>query len=337
MSKKSRDFIPPGISYIADNIISRHNVLGAPAESRASWAQGMNLSEKGETIFFAGCGYQYTAGLESMMSLIRSMDKSPLGAELPMSVAGVQKKLGIDLAGAYRKLTVKENNEDSKPLKAAVNVLRKLGIEFAYLGKEEPCCGGILHYAGMADEFRQNAVTLYEKFKSLGVKHIVGIVPSCTYTLARIVPGYIDNYDIKVKHFVEVVAENLSSLTLNFRGQVKVTYHDPCQLSRYYGLIEEPRQILKAIKGIELIEPAGTSREWSTCCGGGGGFEAVFPELSEILAVNRVEELLATGAEIIVSHCPGCIMQIKDGLRKLNKEKIQVMDLAEIIDLSLGA
>jgi len=117
---------------------------------------------------------------------------------------------------------------------------------------------------------------------------------------------------------------------------VKVTYHDPCQLVRYMGIVDEPRMILRAIKGIELVEPEWTKREWSTCCGGGGGFEAVFPEMSQILAVNRAKELVDTGAGIIVTHCPGCIMQLKTGLKELKAEKIEVLDLAQVVARAMG-
>jgi Fe-S oxidoreductase len=103
------------------------------------------------------------------------------------------------------------------------------------------------------------------------------------------------------------------------------------------GLVEEPRKILKSIQGIELVEPKFTSGEWSTCCGGGKGFEAVFPELSEILAVNRAKELADTGADIIVTHCPGCIMQLENGLKALKAEKLEVLDLAQIVAMSMEA
>ena len=68
---------------------------------------------------------------------------------------------------------------------------------------------------------------------------------------------------------------------------------------------------------------------------GGGGFEAVFPELSQILAVNRVQELVGTGAEIIVTHCPGCVMQIKVGLKEIKRSDIKVFDLAQIVAMAL--
>ena len=130
---------------------------------------------------------------------------------------------------------------------------------------------------------------------------------------------------------MEVVSQTIGGRELRFPREVKVTYHDPCQLGRYLGLIEEPRQILRAIKGIELVETEWTNGEWATCCGGGGGFEAVFPELSEILAVNRARELVETGARIIVTQCPGCIMQLKDGLKVLKIEGVEVLDLAQVV------
>jgi len=335
MKRKAKELIPPGLVHIAGNITSKQNVLGAPKGTGAKWAKELNLPKEARTIFFAGCGYQYTTGLESMMSLIRKMDKSPIGAELPMGLASFQKKMGVDLAGVYRKLLVKDSVFDGQPLRDAVKVLRNLGTEFGYLADDEPCCGGLLHYIGLQNEFAQNARRVYDELKSHGVKRIISIVPSCTYTIRDLIPKYIEGYDLEVKHFSEVVLEGIQSRELRFPREVKVTYHDPCQLARYLGLIEEPRQILRAIKGIELIEPDWTSGEWATCCGGGGGFEAVFPELSEILATNRTRELVETGAQIIVTHCPGCIMQLEDGLKKLKIDDVEVLDLAQVVAMAM--
>ena len=331
MNKKSKGLIPPGLLYLADNITTKDNILGAARGTRAEWAKDLNLPKEKETIFFAGCGYQYAGGVESLMSLIRRMDKSIVGAELPTSLARFQKKLGIDLTGAYRKLRAKSSDSNAQPLKDAVKVLDSLGVEFGYLGDDEPCCGGPLHYIGLEEEFVKHAQEAYKKLKSFGVKRIIGIIPSCTYTIRNLFPKVIDGYDLEVKHLSEVIQESTRSQELHFPGEIKVTYHDPCQLSRYLGLIEEPRQILKAIKGIELIETEWTKGEWATCCGGGAGFEVVFPELSQILAVNRIKELVETGAQIIVTNCPGCIMQLKSGLKEAKTDGVEVLDLAQIV------
>ena len=330
-----RELLPPGLAYIAENITAKHNILGAPKEMRAKWAKDLKLPGRKQTVFFAGCGYQYAGGLESLMSLIRKMDKSAIGADRLVGIASLQKKLGIDAAGIYSRLMGKGGDTGAAPLVSAVKVLQKLGVEFGYLGEDEPCCGGILHYEGLVSDFDRNAREVYQQFKSHGVKRIIGIVPSCTYTLRSLLPNHVAGYDLEVKHFIEVVAERIDTLPLRFPREVKVTYHDPCQLSRYLKLIDEPRKILKAIKGLELVEPEWTKGEWSTCCGGGAGFEAVFPEMSEILAVNRVKELLETGARMIVTHCPGCIMQLQHGLSELKADGVEVLDLAQVLAMAM--
>ncbi len=332
----NKRLIPPGLTYLADNITSKHNILGTSKGAGARWARNLNLPKEMETIFFAGCGYQYTSELESLMSLIRKIDKSAISTEMAMSLAGFQKKLGIDAAGIYRKVMAKGSDSDAQPLRDAVKVLSNLGVKFGYLADEEPCCGGLLHYIGLHKEFTKHAQEVYDQLKSRGVKQIIGIVPSCTYTLRSLIPNTANGHELEVKHFCEIVAENISFQELQFPREVKVTYHDPCQLVRYLGLVEEPRQILRAIKGIELVETKWTKGEWATCCGGGGGFEAVFPELSLILAANRAKELIETGAEIIVTHCPGCIMQLKAGLKELKVSGVEVLDLTQILAMAMG-
>ncbi|MFC1955500.1 (Fe-S)-binding protein [Chloroflexota bacterium] len=335
MSTKSKSLIPPGLAYIADNIVSKDNIIGASKAEGARWAKDLGLPKRADTIFFAGCGYQHSAGLESLMALVRKLDKSAIGAEASMSMAGFQKKLGVDLGGAYRKVFSKGGDEGGQVLRNAVKVLQKLGIDFGYLAEEEPCCGGPLHFIGLRSEFVKNAQATYKKLKSLGVKRIISIVPSCTYTLRTLFSECVDGYDIEVKHFLEVVADGIESRDLHFPREVKVTYHDSCQLARYLGLIEEPRRILKAIKGLELVETDWTKGEWATCCGGGGGFEAVFPELSGIIAKNRAQELVETGAQIIVTHCPGCVMQLKDGVKELKTNGVEVLDLAQVVAMAM--
>ncbi len=325
------ELVPPGLTYLADNIISRQNILGVTKEQSARWAQNLDLPRQAETIFFAGCGYQFSAQLEILMSLARGIDKSVIGAELPMRFARFQKKLGLNLPGIYSSVLSRGSETEVKPLEAAVNVLRNLGIQPGYLAEEEPCCGAPLNHAGLQTKFADNARQAYDKLKSFGVKQVIGIVPYCTHAISSLFPLYVDGYDLEVRHFLEVVAEKIPSYKLRFPRKVKVTYHDPCQLVRYMSLVEEPRRILGAIEGIELVEPDWTRGEWATCCGGGGGFETVFPELSQVLAVNRASELLETGAEIIVTHCPGCIMQLKDGLRELKIDGVEVLDLSQVV------
>jgi dimethylglycine catabolism B len=329
------DLVPPGLTYLTDNIISHQNILGVTREQSARWARDLGLPVRAETIFFAGCGYQFSSQLEALSSLIRGVDKSVIGAELPLRFARFQKKLGLNLPGIYSNVLSRGGEDDAQPLEAAVKVLRNLGISPAYLAEAEPCCGAPLFQAGFQDNFAANARQAYQKLKSSGVKKIIGIVPYCTHALAKLFPQFVDGYDLEVRHFLEVVAGEVGSRKLRFPRKVKVTYHDPCQLVRFLKLVEEPRRILKSIENITFVETEWTHGEWSTCCGGGGGFEAVFPELSRMLGVNRAQELMETGAEIIVTHCPGCIIQLKGGLRQLQAKGVEVLDLAQVIAMAM--
>jgi len=323
--------IPAGLNYLADNIRSKDSIIGGHKAEGAKWARDLDLPRKADTLFFAGCGYQYDSKLETLMGLIRKMDKS-IGTDTAMGLASLQKKIGLD--GLFMKVVARSGKEDGQPLRDAVKVLKKLGMSPGYLAEEEPCCGGLLHYIGLEEEFRKHSQTVRSKFEKTGVRKIISIVPSCTNTLITLLAGAGQSAP-QIEHFSSVVSQNLSLLKLQYPREVKVTYHDPCQLSRYLGLIDEPRRILKAIKGVELVETRWTSGEMSTCCGGGGGFEAVFPGMSEMLAVNRVKELLETGAKVIVTHCPGCIMQLKTGLKTLDIKDVEVLDLAQVIAMSL--
>lgn len=332
MAKK--DLVPPGLAYLAGNITNRRNVLGTARAERARWAKGLGLTREAETIFFAGCGYQYASQLECLMSLLRKLDKSPLGSELPLSLANFQKKLGVDLGKAYRTIFTRKKTGGTQILRDMVGVLRKLGVDFGYLADEEPCCGAPLHYIGFESKFAQNARELHQQLESSGVKKIIGAVPSCTHALRTLIPGHESGFEIEVKHFLEVAADLIPEHELRFPERLKVTYHDPCQLARYLELTEPPRRLLKSIRNLELVETE-SSGQWATCCGGGGGFEAVFPEFSQILAANRARELAATGAEIIVTHCPGCVMQLNEGLKELRISNVKVLDLAQVLMMAM--
>jgi len=112
-----------------------------------------------------------------------------------------------------------------------------------------------------------------------------------------------------------------------------VTYHDPCDLGRGFQVFEEPRNILKRIPGLEYVEMA-RNRLQARCCGGGGGVQANNPEMALDMAVERVRDALAVGAEVIVSGCAACKDNLRKGAAAIPKEergKIKVMDITEVV------
>ncbi|MEI7616046.1 MAG: heterodisulfide reductase-related iron-sulfur binding cluster, partial [Actinomycetota bacterium] len=109
----------------------------------------------------------------------------------------------------------------------------------------------------------------------------------------------------------------------------KVAYHDPCDLGRSSGIYDEPRELIKLIPGVEFIELQHI-REDSKCCGGGGNLEAASPELSAGIAKIRAQEIIDSGADIVISSCQQCVRTLAGALKK-EKSKIKAMDISELL------
>ncbi len=329
MPKRANRLIPEGLLLLRSNILNTGNIFGA--SSKATWAAELKLLSRGEMIFFAGCGYQFLGGAEATLSAVRALDKRGLAWEKTLGVTTFLNKLGINAGELSGRLTFR-SRLSGEPLRCAVEVLTAMGIEFGYLAEEEPCCTAPLYYAGFQGEFAARAAETQHALQNRGVQEIIGMVPSCTYALRELFPRFLKGWKVKVRHFVEVVHEKIGGgMRFRLPESTTITYHDPCVLSRYLGLIDQPRAILNAIEGVRLVEPERTTGEWSTCCGGGGGFEVIFPEVSHILAKNRAKELLATRASVIVTSCPGCLIQLREGVKALEAREVEVMDMAQLL------
>lgn len=336
MNTSLSPLVPAGHVHIKENIMEKGNIPGVNGDSSA-WAKDLNLPREGEAIFFAGCGYQSMKYAEGMLRAARGLEKAGIGMDKGLRMSKAFKKVGFDLPGFTAKVsgaTVRDRY--TKILTLSVKILQKLGVDIGYMYEKEPCCGSPLYYAGFVDEYSAHANENFEKFKSAGVKKIIGLIPACTASLRDIYPRYVKGYDLEVDHFVKAVSERMGELKNKPRLKIKtvVAYHDPCQLSRYLGLVEEPREILGQIEGLELREPDSEQRgSWSTCCGG-GGLEASNPQLAKRLGKRRMEELLETEASVILSHCPACVMQLRGAAKGL-RAKVKVMDFVELLWESL--
>jgi Fe-S oxidoreductase len=131
------------------------------------------------------------------------------------------------------------------------------------------------------------------------------------------------------QYLFELIREGKLDLTKEFRK--KVTYHDPCYLGRHNSIYDEPREALKKIPGIELIEMA-DSLENSLCCGGGGGRIWMETPKGERFSDLRVEQAIAAGAEVLVTSCPYCITNFEDSRMNLeDSEAIEIKDITEIL------
>lgn len=216
----------------------------------------------------------------------------------------------------------------SIPITAKIaRILNDIGVSYAVLGRDEGCCGNDVRRVGEEGLFqvlKEENITQFEKY---GVKKIIATSPHCYNTLKNEYEGY------EVKFILEKIYEAIKSGKLKLKKEIKkkVTFHDPCYLGRYNGMYELPREILKSIPGIELVEMP-RNRNKSFCCGAGGG-NLVREYPGEFRPNNiRAKEAAETGAEILAVACPFCMIMLEDGVKteKL-EEKIKVLDIIELI------
>jgi succinate dehydrogenase/fumarate reductase iron-sulfur protein len=215
-------------------------------------------------------------------------------------------------------------------------IFRKMNVDFAILGNEEWCCGDHILRLGEKGLFEMLAEHNASLFKKYAFNRIVTISPHCYHTFKNDKP-YTD-IGLNVQHYTQFVSEAIKNGRLKPVKTIKkkVTYHDPCFLGKRSGVYDEPREILKSIPGLELVE-MGRSRENSFCCGGGAGriwTEEATPENRP--CVNRAKEALELGVEVIATACPFCVTALEDAVKVLDAEdKIVVKDIAELLKEAL--
>jgi len=214
---------------------------------------------------------------------------------------------------------------------ATATILKKAGIDFGILGTKENCCGESIRKTGDEALFKRLARENIKTFIDNGVQKILVSSPHCYHTFKNEYPEFKVNFEVvHVSHYLfELMNEGRLELTREY-GK-KVTYHDPCYLGRHNGIYDEPREALKKIPGLELIEMP-DSREDSLCCGGGGGRIWMETPKGERFSDLRLEQALGVGAEVLVTSCPYCITNFEDSTLTLDvTENIEVKDITEIL------
>lgn len=218
-----------------------------------------------------------------------------------------------------------------KVAQATAGILNKAGVNFGILGSKENCCGESVRKAGNEALFKRLARENIKTFVDNGVKKILASSPHCFHTFKNEYREF--KADFEVVHVSQYLSRLLNEGKLKPTKEYpkRVTYHDPCYLGRHNGVYDEPRNVLKKIPGLELVEMA-NSREDSLCCGMGGGRIWMETAKEERFSNIRLEQAIQTGAEVLVTSCPYCISQFEDSRLTLkNSEAIQIKDITEIL------
>lgn len=306
----------PAHKKVAENIATKHNQFGAPHENRKKWiTSDVKVAEKADVLYFVGCAASYT------------------NPEIAQS-------------------TAKIFNATNTPF---------------MLMADEWCCGNTIYSVGMWDEAKKLAERNIAAVKASGAKVVV---LSCAegYRMWKVdYPKMLGiataDLGFQVMHLVEFADEQLKRGTLKLSKPVdmRVTYHDSCSISRLadpwtpysgtrgwmgtveprlkrrrgtQGLYAQPRNLLSAIPGLNLVELI-RIRENSFCCGAGRGTKEAYPDLAAFSAQHRMEEVTEVGAEALISACPFCKMNFADAAKQ-SGNNVKVMDIAEVISASIG-
>jgi Fe-S oxidoreductase len=309
----------PRHAALIDGLHKSGNLLEKPRAERGEWANGLNIKkvpdQRAGVIFHAGCRFSYDEGQQQVA-------------------------------------------------RAAVSLLNRAGVDVGIMGPSETCCGGRAYNMGYRDEFSRHAETNIAAWRKAGVQTVVTSCADCYYSFKRLYPALGSQFE--VLHTVECLDQLIQAGTIRFTRQVplRVTYHDPCYLGRQgepympwdgkerkifnqvivyeprrprylgaWGIYDPPRNVLKSIPGVELVEME-RIREGAWCCGAGAGVREAYPEFADWTAAERLEEAKATGAEAIISACGWCEKSFLDSTGNRG-ERIKVLDVAELVEQAL--
>jgi L-lactate utilization protein LutB/heterodisulfide reductase subunit B len=177
-------------------------------------------------------------------------------------------------------------------------LLDYLGMEYVYLGVDEPCCGGILRRVGFENQFLANQTKVEAAFAPY--EEIWVLCPGCYSTFVDYYGDFLAEHGIKIRHVIEILAEHADQFPASTEV---VTYHDPCHIARTHNIVDPPRQILAQVSDLREMPYHGNSTQ---CCGAGGGCLSAFSDLAADVAAYRVKDALATGAQYLLTVCPFC-------------------------------
>lgn len=230
--------------------------------------------------------------------------------------------------------------QDINVIPSTLKIMDKAKIDYTTLGTEEHCCGYISYLVGDQKEFEKCIKNNKHQFERMGFKEMVTTCAGCYRTFKDLYPKHDGSLGIPVYHTVEYLEKLITDGKLIFKNgaKMKVAYHDPCDIGRHMDIYDPPRNVIRAIPSVELIEFP-QSRNLAKCCGGGGGMKAFDTDMSLEISYKRVQQVSGIGVDLIVSACPSCKSNLQVAAARLRKEKkgrIKVTDITELVAEALA-
>ncbi len=255
----------------------------------------------------------------------------PVMAELAAQERQPEWLFWVGSAGAF-------DDRYKKVTREFVKILTFLNIDFAVLGTEESDSGDVARRAGNEMLFQMQALTNIQLLDMYGVKKIVTCCPHDYNTLKNEYPDLGGHYEVwhHTQFLRKLIDENRLQLNSDLFRNKTIVYHDPCYLGRANNEYMSPRRVLDAIPSLKTEMPR--NKSFALCCGAGGGqmFKEAEKGNKEVF-LERTEEALATGADIVATACPFCMVMLTDGIKYKNREdQVKNYDIAELVSMALG-
>ncbi len=303
------------VGILADNLRLRGSVLPIPARRATAWARDLGIARGGETVLYTGQMYQLIPYIERLVRLEQRLGDSPLARF--SGVARRANRLVNGVAVVARPGASERAEYDRVPANVA-RLLQKAGVAFGYLYEDDLYSGALAHDLGADEAVAAHARRVVGILRKHGVRELITIDPHTTTMLRTVYPKLVEGYDVRVRSYLEVLAERGLPMGVPLSGTV--TIHDSCVYARYEGIVDEPRRLL-ASAGLTVAEPenAGTST-W--CCGGPA--ESLFPATAAAIAGKRVAQLRAVAPDC-VTMCPICLVN----LRKAANGTMRLRDISD--------
>jgi Fe-S oxidoreductase len=251
-------------------------------------------------------------------------DKFIQKSELPIFDGTQDYCLWLGCMGAY-------DPQGREIIQSLAKVMRHLGTTFGVLRKEK-CTGDPVRRLGNDYLLSQLAESNLEQIKNSKVVRLLSICPHCVRTIAEDWKEF--GAVVQIEHHGEFLARHAAQLPAANGAAGPVVFHDPCYLSRYQGIVDEPRNVIA--RSTNVVDPP-RSHERSFCCGAGGGMVFLGEEKGKRISIERAEELVATGAPVVGAACPFCNTMLRDSLTQISKAPPKLLDIAQIAAASLPA
>jgi len=284
----------------------------------------------GDRLRKAGVMDRLPARMRAMEALMPELQREETIPELTVPTGERRRRVGV-LLGCVQQVFFSQVNA------ATVRVLAAEGCEVV-APKSQGCCGALSTHAGREEESLNFARKTIETFENENLDAVIVNAAGCGSTmkeyghLLRDDPDYAqraEEFSAKVRDVSEFLAE-IGPLAERHALPLPIAYHDACHLGHAQGIRKQPRQVLKGIPGVEIKE----IREAEICCGSAGIYNMVEPEPAAELGERKAKNVLATGARMLVTSNPGCILQIKASLKKMGND-IPTAHPMEVLDASI--